>query len=93
MVFTKRRRKFVEEKTTTELKSKQTSITTVRNRLRTVAQSPCPPPFSLTTTFKECTGMHLLTIDIYRLLLRGRGWARTRNLTNRPAGTHPDNLF
>ncbi len=34
--FTKRKRKQVEEKITTKLKSKQTSIATVRNHLRTV---------------------------------------------------------
>ncbi len=40
--FTHRKRKNFEEKTTATLKSKQTSITTVRNHLRTLARSPTP---------------------------------------------------
>jgi hypothetical protein len=40
--FTNRKRKYFEEKTTATLKSKQTSIATVRNHLRTLASSPTP---------------------------------------------------
>ncbi len=38
--FTNRKRKYFEEKTTATLKSKQTSIATVRNHLRTLASFP-----------------------------------------------------
>ncbi len=40
--FTKGKRKYVEEKMTTKLKSKQTSIAPVRNHLRTVASLLTP---------------------------------------------------
>ncbi len=40
--FTNRKRKYFEEKTTATLKSKQTSIATVRNHLRILASSPTP---------------------------------------------------
>ncbi len=40
--FTNRKRKYFEEKTTATLKSKQTSIATVRNHLRTLASFPTP---------------------------------------------------
>jgi hypothetical protein len=40
--FTNRKRKYFEEKTTATLKSKQTSIATVRNHLQTLASSPTP---------------------------------------------------
>jgi hypothetical protein len=40
--FTNRKRKYFEEKTKATLKSKQTSIATVRNHLRTLASSPTP---------------------------------------------------
>ena len=40
--FTNRKRKYFEEKTTATLKSKRTSIATVRNHLRTLASSPTP---------------------------------------------------
>jgi len=45
LCFTNRKRKYVEEKTTAILKSKQTSIATVRKHLRTVASLPTPLPF------------------------------------------------
>ncbi len=53
------KRKFVEEKTTTKLKSKQTSIAMVRNHLQTLASLPTPPPFSLHTTFNPIPGSTL----------------------------------
>ncbi len=40
--FTNRKWKYFEEKTTATLKSKQTSIATVRNHLRTLASFPIP---------------------------------------------------
>jgi len=40
--FTNRKRKYFEEKTAVTLKSKQTSIATVRNHLRTLASFPTP---------------------------------------------------
>ncbi len=40
--FTNRKRKYFEEKTKATLKSKQTSIATFRNHLRTLASSPTP---------------------------------------------------
>ncbi len=40
--FTNSKRKYFEEKTTATLKSKQTSIATVRNHLRTLASFPIP---------------------------------------------------
>ena len=40
--FTNRKRKYFEEKTTATLKSKQTSIATVQNHLRTLASFPTP---------------------------------------------------
>jgi hypothetical protein len=40
--FTNRKRKCFEEKSTATLKSKQTSIATVRNHLRTLASFPTP---------------------------------------------------
>ncbi len=40
--FTNRKRKYFEEKTSATLKSKQTSIATVRNHLRTLASFPTP---------------------------------------------------
>jgi hypothetical protein len=40
--FTNRKRKYFEEKSTATLKSKQTSIATVRNHLRTLASFPTP---------------------------------------------------
>ncbi len=40
--FTNRKRKYFEEKMTATLKSKQTSIATVRNHLRTLASFPTP---------------------------------------------------
>jgi hypothetical protein len=40
--FTNRKRTYFEEKTTATLKSKQTSIATVRNHLRTLASFPNP---------------------------------------------------
>jgi hypothetical protein len=40
--FTKGKRKYVEEKMATKLKSKQTSIATVQNHLRTVASLLTP---------------------------------------------------
>ncbi len=40
--FTNRKRKYFKEKTTATLKSKQTSIATVWNHLRTLASSPTP---------------------------------------------------
>ncbi len=42
MGFAKGKQKYVEEKTTTKLKSKQTSIASVQNRLRTVANLLTP---------------------------------------------------
>jgi hypothetical protein len=45
--FTNRKRKYFEEKTTATLKSKQTSIATVRNHLRTLASFPTPLIFHL----------------------------------------------
>jgi hypothetical protein len=45
LCFTNRKRKYVEEKTTATLKSKQTSIATVRKHLRTVASLPTRLPF------------------------------------------------
>ncbi len=45
LCFTNRKRKYVEEKTMATLKSKQTSIATVRNHLRTGASLPTPLPF------------------------------------------------
>ncbi len=51
--FTNRKRKCFEEKKTATLKSKQTSIATVRNHLRTLASFPNPPHFSLVTNFKR----------------------------------------
>jgi hypothetical protein len=54
--FTKGKRKYMEEKTTTKLKSKKTSIATVRNHLRTVASLLTPLIFyyslPLSTVFK-----------------------------------------
>jgi hypothetical protein len=50
--YSNRKWKYFEEKTTTTLKSKQTSIATVRKHLRIVASLPTPLPFSLPTTFK-----------------------------------------
>jgi hypothetical protein len=38
---------------TTKLKDNQTSITTVRDLLRTFATFPAPPSFSLQTTFND----------------------------------------
>jgi hypothetical protein len=46
LAFTNRKRKYFEEKTTITLKSKQTSIATIRNHLTD------PPHFSLVTTLK-----------------------------------------
>jgi hypothetical protein len=40
--FTKRKREYIEEKTTATLKSKQTSIATIQNHLRTLANLPLP---------------------------------------------------
>jgi hypothetical protein len=45
LCFTNRKQKYVEEKTTATLKSKQTPIATVRKHLRTVASLPTPLPF------------------------------------------------
>ncbi len=45
LCFTNRKRKYIEEKTTATLKSKQTSIATVRKHLPTVASLPTPFPF------------------------------------------------
>ncbi len=51
--FTNRKRKYFEEKTTATLKSKQTSITTVRNHLRTLARSPTPLIFHWSLPLNE----------------------------------------
>jgi len=51
--FTNRKRKYFEEKTTATLKSKQTSIATVRNHLRTLARSPTPLIFHWSLPLKE----------------------------------------
>jgi hypothetical protein len=51
LIFTNRKQKNVEEKTTATLKIKQTSIATVRNHILTVACFLTPPPFSLPTSF------------------------------------------
>jgi hypothetical protein len=57
------KRKYFEEKTTTTLKSKETSIATVRNYLRTVASLPThlalhyPPLLRLGKTGGDSTGL------------------------------------
>jgi hypothetical protein len=53
LFFTNSKRKYVEEKTTITLKSKQTSIGTVLNYLSNTSQLTDLPHFSLVTTFKE----------------------------------------
>jgi hypothetical protein len=62
MGFTKRKRMYIEEKTTKTLKSKQTSIAKVRNPVRTVASLPTPlifHYFKLQTTF--LSGLKVVT--------------------------------
>jgi hypothetical protein len=51
--FTKGKRNCVEENTMATLKSKQTSIASVRNHLQTVASLLTPPHFSLHTNLKD----------------------------------------
>jgi hypothetical protein len=53
-LFTNRKRKYVEEKTTATLKSKQTSIATVRKHLRTVASLPTPLSFHYPLPLRLC---------------------------------------
>ncbi len=52
--FTNRKRKYIEEKTTVRLESKQTSIATVRNHLRTLARFPTSLIFHWSLPLKYC---------------------------------------
>ncbi len=63
LIFTKRKRKFVEEKTTTKLKNKQTSIATVRNRLRTVGCLLTHLPFHYGTHYLKYI-LFIVTVEV-----------------------------
>jgi hypothetical protein len=62
--FTKRKRKYVEEKRTATLKSKQTSIAKVRKHLLTVVSLPTTLifryPLPLMSTFSCCSACYLI---------------------------------
>ncbi len=67
--FTNRKRKYFEEKTTATSKSKQTSIATVRNHLRTLASFPTPLifhwslPLKKSQTSRNNVFLHFLFVD------------------------------